>query len=408
MFPRPVQPRSLRPATQLDSEELHTMSSRFVSTTHVRNRVARALTCLALAAVAFLPAARASAQTNTGSIRGYVRGADGAPVPDAQVTAVDSLTSITRNAVSNSQGFYSLNALQPARVHRLGAPYWLQSRRCGDSRAGRPGIESRLRAERPSAQQLAQVTVTGGPPAETRSTEAATNVTQAQINQLPTPSRNILDLAAACARSARHAGSHRRHWQDVSGGSAAGESGEPVRRWAELQERHHRAAASPGRTRAAAIHFRATRCRNSASSPTITRRNTRRHRARSSPRSRSPVATRGKAVLFIGLPEQGSRLARHVRCAQTRTSIRHFAKPDYSRYLFGGSAGGPAHQGQAVLLRHLRGKFPEPPRHRDPQRRPRNVSSRSRQFRPDLAPGTVPRKSRLREAHVQHERQAAA
>jgi hypothetical protein len=99
MFARPVRPVLDSPAKQLYSEELHIMPFRFVSITHVRNRVARALTCLALAAVAFLPAARASAQTNTGAIRGYVRGADGAPVPDAQVTAVDSSTSLTRNAV---------------------------------------------------------------------------------------------------------------------------------------------------------------------------------------------------------------------------------------------------------------------------------------------------------------------
>ncbi|MEP7066088.1 MAG: hypothetical protein ABI889_08665, partial [Gemmatimonadota bacterium] len=64
------------------------MSFRFVTTTHVKNRVARALSCFALAAVALLPAMRANAQTNTGAIRGYVRGADGQPVPDAQVTAV--------------------------------------------------------------------------------------------------------------------------------------------------------------------------------------------------------------------------------------------------------------------------------------------------------------------------------
>ena len=63
------------------------MSLRFDSTTHVRNRVARALTCLALAAVALVPAARASAQTSTGSVRGYVRGTDGQPVPDDMAVA---------------------------------------------------------------------------------------------------------------------------------------------------------------------------------------------------------------------------------------------------------------------------------------------------------------------------------
>jgi hypothetical protein len=195
MFARPVRPLLDSPATQLYSEELHIMPFRFVSTTHVRNRVARALTCFALAAVAFLPAARASAQTNTGAIRGYVRGADGAPVPDAQVTAVDSSTSLTRNAVTNAQGFYSLNALRPA-------TYTVSAKRIGFqpfTKQIKVQVGQVLSSDfslTAGAQQLAEVTVTGqGNAVETRSSEAATNVSQAQINQLPTPSRNILDLA---------------------------------------------------------------------------------------------------------------------------------------------------------------------------------------------------------------------
>ncbi|HMA02549.1 MAG TPA: TonB-dependent receptor, partial [Gemmatimonadaceae bacterium] len=157
--------------------------------------MARALTCFALAAVALLPAARASAQTNTGSIRGYVRGADGQPVPDAQVTAVDSSTSLTRNALTNAQGFYSLNALRPA-------TYTVTARRIGfqpSTKQIKVQVGQVLSSDftlTAGAQQLAQVVVTGGAAAvETRSSEAATNVSQAQINQLPTPSRNILDLA---------------------------------------------------------------------------------------------------------------------------------------------------------------------------------------------------------------------
>ncbi|HEV7705092.1 MAG TPA: carboxypeptidase regulatory-like domain-containing protein [Gemmatimonadaceae bacterium] len=156
--------------------------------------MARALTCFALVAVGLLPAARASAQTNTGSIRGYVRGSDGQPVPDATVTAVDSLTSITRNALSNAQGFYSLNGLQPAR-------YTVSARRIGFNPVANTilvqvgQVLSHDFAIAPAAQQLAEVTITGAAAVETRSTEAGTNVTQQQVNNLPTSSRNILDLA---------------------------------------------------------------------------------------------------------------------------------------------------------------------------------------------------------------------
>lgn len=57
------------------------MSSQFDNTSHVWNRVARVLACCALAAAALFTAARVDAQTSTGSVRGYVRGTDGQPVP---------------------------------------------------------------------------------------------------------------------------------------------------------------------------------------------------------------------------------------------------------------------------------------------------------------------------------------
>lgn len=194
MYAGPVRPSFASLVTQLHSEEIHTMSFRFAFTSRVWNRVARALTCCALAAFALLPAARASAQTSTGAIRGYVRGADGQPVPEATVTAVDSLTNISRNAVTSASGVYSLNGLTPAR-------YNITARRIGFNpmtisvrvQVGQVLIQDFVIAA--VAQQLAQVTVTGASAVESRSTEAATNVTQAQINQLPTSSRNVLDLA---------------------------------------------------------------------------------------------------------------------------------------------------------------------------------------------------------------------
>lgn len=179
---------------RLYSEENQIMSFLFENTSRVRNRVARALVFCALAAVAFLPAARASAQTSTGSIRGYVRGTDGQPIPDATVSAVDSSTTFTRNAITNAAGFYSLNALRPAR-------YTVSAKRIGFQPSSIPilvqvgQVLSNDFSLSTSAQQLAAVTVTGNNANESRSTEAATNVTQAQINQLPTSSRNILDLA---------------------------------------------------------------------------------------------------------------------------------------------------------------------------------------------------------------------
>jgi hypothetical protein len=180
---------------RLYSEENQIMSFLFDNTSRVRNRVARALVYCALAACAFLPAARASAQTNTGAIRGYVRDSAGTPIPEATVTAVDSSTSLTRSAITNAAGFYSLNALRPAR-------YAVSAKRIGFQPTSKNillQVGQTLSADFSliaGAQTLAAVTVTGqNPGIETRSSEAATNISQQQINQLPTSSRNILDLA---------------------------------------------------------------------------------------------------------------------------------------------------------------------------------------------------------------------
>ena len=115
---RPVYPSLVPPVTQLYSEEIHIMSFRFDVSCRRKNRMIRVLAVIAIALFTLLPAARASAQTNTGAIRGYVRGADGTPIPDAMVTAVDSVTTITRNALTNAEGFYALNGLrQIGRAH---------------------------------------------------------------------------------------------------------------------------------------------------------------------------------------------------------------------------------------------------------------------------------------------------
>ena len=170
------------------------MSSLIDNASRVRNHMARAFVSCALAACTLFTPARADAQTTTGSIRGYVRGADGRPVPDATVTAVDPSFGVTRNARANAEGFYSLNGLRPA-------TYAVEARRIGFSPVSHAilvqigqvlSYDFTLSA---NAQQLAAVTVAGTGAVETRSAEAATNVTRKQIEQLPTVSRNILDLA---------------------------------------------------------------------------------------------------------------------------------------------------------------------------------------------------------------------
>jgi hypothetical protein len=143
---------------------------------------------------ALTAASSAFAQTTTGMIRGYLRGEGGAAVASGQVTARNAEMGLTRTATASTEGFYSIAGLRPG-------TYTLEARRIGfqpQTRTVTVQIGQTLDQNfdlTTSAAQLASVQVTATAPVEMKTSEVATNVTQAQINDLPSSSRNILDLA---------------------------------------------------------------------------------------------------------------------------------------------------------------------------------------------------------------------
>jgi outer membrane receptor for ferrienterochelin and colicin len=145
--------------------------------------------------VAMTLARGAPAQTSTGSIRGYVTDSSGAPISGARVVAVNPLTTAQREVATQSNGFYALLGLVPAQydvtARQIGmAPQKLSVRvLIGEVYP----LDFKLGA---AAVQLEAVTVAAASGIETRTSEIATNVTQQQIERLPTASRNFLDLAA--------------------------------------------------------------------------------------------------------------------------------------------------------------------------------------------------------------------
>ena len=158
-----------------------------------RNRLTSAAALL-LAVTLFATAALA--QTTTGAVRGYVRSAGGAPVADAQVAARNTATNQLRGATTSATGAYTLGGLRPG-------VYELSARRIGlspQTRTVTVQIGQMLDVSfemGQAATQLAGVQVVANSVlAEKKTSEVATNVTQAQINNLPTASRNFLDLAA--------------------------------------------------------------------------------------------------------------------------------------------------------------------------------------------------------------------
>lgn len=150
-----------------------------------------ALAALGLVAVT---AASVPAQTTTGTIRGTVS-SGGAAVSNAQIQVRNPATGVQRGAISRDDGSYTLPGLVPASyvmtVRRIGSEPQTRNVvvQIGTTQIQDFSISSQ-------AAQLETVLVQAAAAIETRTSEVATNVTQAQIEKLPTPSRNFLDLAA--------------------------------------------------------------------------------------------------------------------------------------------------------------------------------------------------------------------
>lgn len=139
-------------------------------------------------------AAPANAQTTTGSIRGYIRGPNDAPIPEAQIAARNTVMGLNRGTLSNASGFYTLTGLRPAE-------YEITVRRIGftpQTRTVTVGIGQTVTLDvsiQEAATQLSTVAVSATATETARTSEVGTNVSQEQIQRLPNFERNFLDLA---------------------------------------------------------------------------------------------------------------------------------------------------------------------------------------------------------------------
>ena len=157
----------------------------------------RTTTCLiALGMIgALLVAPTLRAQTSTGRITGFLTDSSGTPISDAQVTAIAQATGIRRMATADARGQYVLASLQPGeyRVEARGIGYAPEARQLRLQIGQTLTLNFRLAA---TTVQLEEITVVSAPATEMKTSEIATNVTPQQIEALPSPSRNFLDLAA--------------------------------------------------------------------------------------------------------------------------------------------------------------------------------------------------------------------
>lgn len=167
---------------------------------HMARRHNRNLLCCALASCLAVAAPAAFAQSTAATIRGQVL-VDSAPAANAQVTATNLATGLTRTVQSGSNGAYALAGLPPG-SYRIDVTAGGQTNtknvtvQVGQTATLDLGVGGL--AEAPSAGDvttLGTVEVVAPALLETKTSEIATYVTQKQIDALPQGTRNFLAFA---------------------------------------------------------------------------------------------------------------------------------------------------------------------------------------------------------------------
>ena len=157
-----------------------------------------------LTAGATVMAVPAAAQNTTAGVRGQVTDSAGAPAAGATVVAVSAATNQTFRQTTDASGAYALNGLRPGvftiTVTGANGETFAQAVTVAigesatlDVTLGAVGPDV---AAAPAEGEGTDIVVTGNRLVETKTSEVATNVSQAQIRRLPQTDRNFLSFAA--------------------------------------------------------------------------------------------------------------------------------------------------------------------------------------------------------------------
>lgn len=137
----------------------------------------------------------AFAQTNKGTISGTVRDAQGAVVPDADVTVTNSATGISRTVKTNEEGVYQVPLLD------IGT-YRISVSKTGFQTLNQENVilqtasETSIDVELPTGSVTSEVTVTAETPlVETETSERGSVITGREVTELPLSGRNFTQLA---------------------------------------------------------------------------------------------------------------------------------------------------------------------------------------------------------------------
>lgn len=138
---------------------------------------------------------QSDAQSVNASLRGRVYGPGNVPLPDATVTLSSATTGFRRGTVTNEAGLYFIGAVPPgmyvARVQRIGMTPVEQTVRMPVAEI----VTLDLTVAEAAITLGPVVTVASASGVDARTPEVSTNVSTAQIENLPLNNRNFLTLA---------------------------------------------------------------------------------------------------------------------------------------------------------------------------------------------------------------------
>ncbi|HEX3577358.1 MAG TPA: TonB-dependent receptor [Thermoanaerobaculia bacterium] len=136
----------------------------------------------------------AAAQLTTATIRGKVTNQNGTALPAAEIDAVNASSGFVKTVMSGPDGSYSMAGIAPGEYNLVIAAPGFQPRNETVRVLVGQNIEMNF-VMSPDAVMNQSITVVGNQLVETRTSEAATNVTPQQIESLPQGDRNFLNFA---------------------------------------------------------------------------------------------------------------------------------------------------------------------------------------------------------------------
>jgi outer membrane receptor protein involved in Fe transport len=140
-------------------------------------------------------AVAAAAQSTTATIRGKVTNEQGAPLANAEINAVGTASGFVKTIKAGPDGSFQLGGLTPGEYNVVVSATGFEARTETLTVLVGQSLSVTF-VMTPTAVLNESITVVGGQAVDTRTPEAATNVTTQQIENLPQDDRNFLKFAA--------------------------------------------------------------------------------------------------------------------------------------------------------------------------------------------------------------------